>query len=108
MTELKRTALRHRVLAELIDPERSVQLDCVNEKQSIWKPRRAGVSSQFGNFTAGESRAVNYLLFHRCARTPGPANMNVSLPVEATDTGRYLLKRWNERFGVQTNEGRGE
>jgi hypothetical protein len=96
MAELKHTPLRHRMLTE-IGSGAIIELDCVNLKQALWKPRRR-TTGQF-NMSAGESRAVGDLLF-TYANTPyWQGDMDVLRRVELTPAGRELLSEWNEKHG---------
>jgi hypothetical protein len=93
---MNRTELRHRMLTE-IATARPLVLDCVNVKRAVWKARRQH-NRQF-NLSAGESRAVNDLLW-TYAHTPyWQGEMDVLRVVEPTGEGVRLLADWDEKFG---------
>lgn len=94
---MNRTELRHRMLAE-IDAGPTIYLDCVNQRQSMWKPRR-DTEGQF-NLSSAEARAVNELLVEHAHTPHWQGDMDVYREPELTDAGRALLAEWNEKYGA--------
>lgn len=95
VTPPHRTELRHQMLREIDESRGNLVLECKNIKQGLWKPVRLDRVGLRINITAGESRAINDLLWDYADTPAWQGDMGVYRVVELTDAGRKLLAAWD-------------
>lgn len=110
MTDLKWTALRHRMLTQVADSlpgERTLALVCVNQKRAVWRPVRLDLDIE-QKLSAGESRAVSDLWGAGLIVTPfWQGDMDVYRVLVIAGPGQVVLDRWDEVADTPNQGGGG-
>lgn len=90
MSTLRRTELRHRMLA------------AVEAGNVMFRPARSGrdigrYQPRSGGWSSGEKRAVNDV--DQAGLVTWPSGFDIRKKAELTDAGRVLLAEWDAKYG---------